>query len=247
MPPAAHHSYSLFTLHYSLVTTCGGISSLAVPESWVSRQEIFSPPRGSSPDAPHRKKTAKPSGLPSVWGREHLNRCRLRHTASIHCSLFTIHLQPPAVESVLWRPLIAVWDRQEIFSPPHFCASGKMSAQPKPRIEKDGKAIRPAVCIGRESSESVPPAAHRSYSLFTLLFSLASPGGIAHSGIPTYLPGTPENCSPPGAQRNPGIISLPGCVRQGKAPAQPAARELLPARAPEKPRHNIIAQLRAPG
>ena len=139
MPPAAHRSYSLFTLHYSLATTCDGISSLATPESWGSRQEIF--------------------------------------------------------------------------SPPHFCASGKMSAQPKPRIEKDSKAIRPAVCMGGE------------YLNLCRLRHTAS----VHSSLFT--------CSVPRqGRREPWhTISLPGCVRQGKASAQPAARELLPARAPENP------------
>lgn len=112
------------------------------------------------------------------------------------------------------------------FSPPHFCASGKMSAQPKPRIEKDGKAIRPAVCMGGEYLNRcrLRHTAAIHCSLFTIHLQR----------------------SPPGAQRNPGMLSQPGCVRQGKASAQSAARELLPAKAPEKPRHNIIAQLRAP-
>ena len=64
-----------------------------------------------------------------------------QQTALLYTHPKILSIKPPAAGAILWRPLIAVWDRQTPPAPAQFCCpdcvhQSKAPAQPKSRIEK---------------------------------------------------------------------------------------------------------------
>ena len=120
--------------------------------------------------------------------REFLNPCRLRHTAAIHCSLFTIHLQrsPPGPQRNFG-----------MLSQPGCVHQGKASAQP---------AARTAPRQGTRET----------------LARYRNPAACARVRHPHSL--RCASCSPPGAQRNPACYRNPAACTRVKHPHSLRAR-----------------------